>query len=139
MEIRWPKKEEVPKDDTTLRHVQLEVRLAEFEACLETLRKINNGGTSTAITEACHSVIPTPANASLETLSILSPGWNWKDWKDFLDVDGCVIMGHSFGGSAAVCLDHFSEIAKKLTVNALLIFCLRRLWLARMIVSGSVK
>lgn len=40
----------------------------------------------------------------LEMSSILSPGWDWNDWVDKLQSNDneVVIMGHSFGGSAAV-------------------------------------
>lgn len=75
----------LPKDDTTLRHVQLDLRLAEFSAALEIFKKINKG-----------------EGGNLEASSILSPNWDWKVWKDAIDIENIVIMGHSFGGSAAV-------------------------------------
>lgn len=61
------------------------MRLAEFSSALQILDKISKGEGET-----------------LEASSILSPSWDWRVWKDSIDIDNVVIMGHSFGGSAAV-------------------------------------
>lgn len=51
--ISWPG-EVQPKDDTTLRHVQLDLRLAEVEAVLNALKGITSGHpvSQTQLTEA---------------------------------------------------------------------------------------
>ncbi|KAH8919333.1 hypothetical protein BT69DRAFT_1224294 [Atractiella rhizophila] len=84
-DLEWPDLKEQPKDDTTLRHEQLRVRLAEFEQVLRVFESINRG-------------------ELIESLLTLGPDWSWKEWEGRLDVEkGRVhVSGHSFGGAAAL-------------------------------------
>ncbi|KIJ63183.1 hypothetical protein HYDPIDRAFT_168739 [Hydnomerulius pinastri MD-312] len=74
--------EEQPKDDATLRHVQLEVRLAELEGIIEALRRLARG----------------------EPLVLTGQTGLSRDWSgwDRMDVTNPIIGGHSFGGSLAM-------------------------------------
>ncbi|KAM0751081.1 alpha/beta-hydrolase [Meredithblackwellia eburnea MCA 4105] len=94
-DLYWPDLAQQPTSDTHLRHVQLDLRVAEMRACLDVVRSINDGEFGPA--DAC-----------------LSPPWDWERWRGVLGVregqgpgegEGEVIaMGHSLGGSTAVTL-----------------------------------
>ncbi|KAJ3492207.1 hypothetical protein NLI96_g149 [Meripilus lineatus] len=80
-DLHWPGCEQ-PQNDTTLRHVQLQVRLAEVERVLQTLQKIASGEkiTQTKTTEA-------------------QTQFDWVRWARSVDVEKPIMAGHSFGGS----------------------------------------
>nr|XP_031858975.1 uncharacterized protein CI109_005643 [Kwoniella shandongensis]KAA5526047.1 hypothetical protein CI109_005643 [Kwoniella shandongensis] len=84
-DLNWPELEEQPKDDTTLRHDQLKIRLAELDSTLQVIRKIVQGR---------HVQ---PALMASRTL-------DWEPWKNVVEVgDGRVCFaGHSFGGTAVI-------------------------------------
>ena len=85
--ISWPGCEQ-QQNDTTLRHVQLQVRLAEVERVLQTLQKIASGEkiTQTKTTEA-------------------QTQFDWMRWARSVDVEKPIMAGHSFGGSLGVRID----------------------------------
>jgi platelet-activating factor acetylhydrolase len=76
----WPELAEQPRDDTTLRHVQIQVRLAEFEGVLDVMNRIARGATPHRIVDL----------------------GDWSRWARYVDVQQPVMAGHSFGGTAAV-------------------------------------
>lgn len=80
----WPSLGEngQPEDDTHLRHVQLQMRIAELKAARELIRSITSTG-------------------ALDSEDDQS---NWSSWKDAVDArDGQIIAaGHSLGGTAVV-------------------------------------
>lgn len=78
----WPELEEQPTDDTKLRHEQIKLRIAEIEAVVDIMNKLNNGET----------VIRSSMNA---------PDFDWERWK-LVDTTHPIMAGHSLGGSAAV-------------------------------------
>ncbi|KAL8276711.1 hypothetical protein RQP46_010890 [Phenoliferia psychrophenolica] len=82
-DLHWPNLHPQPADDTILRHAQLELRIAEFGLTLSVLELITTG-------------------QNIENLSILAPQWDWSRWKDAIDVENPIVMGHSLGGSAAI-------------------------------------
>ncbi|CAL1710013.1 unnamed protein product [Somion occarium] len=82
-DLHWPGQEQ-PQDDTTLRHVQLQVRLAEVEAVLNALKGITSGQpvSQTQLTEA-------------------QTTFDWARWTD-VNVRYPIMTGHSFGGSLGI-------------------------------------
>ncbi|KAK4705490.1 platelet-activating factor acetylhydrolase, partial [Phenoliferia sp. Uapishka_3] len=82
-DIHWPDLQEQPKDDTILRHSQLDLRLAEMEITLKVMEMINSG-------------------QDIENMSILSPHWDWISWVGSTDANKAKVMGHSLGGTAAI-------------------------------------
>ena len=82
--------EEQPKDDNTLRHDQLQIRLVEMEATLAVIRKLTHGDLcATQIAKGCLQASRT---------------YDWKPWVNAVDVtEGNVCyVGHSFGGTAVL-------------------------------------
>lgn len=76
-------------DDTTLRHVQLDVRLAEVDGVLRVLQRLTRR----------QGLVSTKLTPSL---------CEWGDWH-LIEVTKPIIAGHSFGGSLAVrCLIDFA-------------------------------
>ena len=75
--------DEQPTDDTTLRHVQLNVRLAEVEGVLQALQRLTQG----------QGLVSTGRTPSL---------CEWEESWHVIEVTKPVIAGHSFGGSLAV-------------------------------------
>ncbi|KAI0075517.1 hypothetical protein K474DRAFT_1708946 [Panus rudis PR-1116 ss-1] len=95
-DLSWPE-QDPPKDDTTLRHVQLDVRLAEADEVLTALEKITSGQPieQTQLTEA-------------------QSAFDWSRWT-CVESRHPIMAGHSFGGSlgiAAACDKrfHFSRV-----------------------------
>ncbi|WVW81392.1 hypothetical protein I302_103384 [Kwoniella bestiolae CBS 10118] len=88
-DIDWPDRpaDQQPKDDNTLRHDQLKIRLVEMESTIEIIRKITEG---------------TLENGSGRLLA--SRTLDWSKWKGLVEVgEGKVCLaGHSFGGTAAI-------------------------------------
>lgn len=89
---RWPllPEGEQPTDDTTLRHDQLRIRLAEIEATLAVVRAITDGRMAAETENACRL----KASRTLD----------WAKWQGMAECrDGTpILMGHSFGGTAVV-------------------------------------
>ncbi|THH19534.1 hypothetical protein EUX98_g8754 [Antrodiella citrinella] len=79
-DLAWPQPEQ-PKNDTTLRHVQLDVRLAEVQGVLDVMKKITNG-------DVVAQTRLTQAQTSFE----------WARWK-CVNTHRPVMAGHSFGGT----------------------------------------
>ncbi|KAK6904816.1 hypothetical protein I203_105634 [Kwoniella mangroviensis CBS 8507] len=88
-DIDWPDRPEdqQPKDDNTLRHDQLKIRMVEMESAIEIIRKITEGSLGDS---KCHL--------------LASRTVDWNKWKGQVEVgDGKVCLaGHSFGGSAVI-------------------------------------
>ncbi|KAG6331534.1 hypothetical protein ID866_7554, partial [Astraeus odoratus] len=82
-DLDWTGLPEQPQDDNMLRHVQLEVRLAEVQGVLAGLRRA-------ALQEP---LIVTGLGSSLPC--------NWDGWH-CVKVEEPIIAGHSFGGSLAM-------------------------------------
>ncbi|KAK7683715.1 hypothetical protein QCA50_013091 [Cerrena zonata] len=79
-DLHWPG-EVQPKDDTTLRHVQLDLRLAEVEAVLNALKGITSG----------HPVSQTQLTEAQTT-------FDWARWTG-VNIKYPIMAGHSFGGT----------------------------------------
>lgn len=87
-DIEWPNlpHDDQPRDDTTLRHDQLDMRVAEVEEVVRTMTKISKG----------EEIVET---------SLRSPQFDWKRWGpdwNALNVKRPIMTGHSLGGSAAL-------------------------------------
>lgn len=86
---RWPDlpDDDQPRDDTTLRHEQLKVRLAEMEQTVSILRRMSAGARHT-------DLCPTSEH---------NEAWCWDSW-GCIDTDpgNVAVVGHSLGGSAAI-------------------------------------
>lgn len=80
--FRWIDVDEQPVDDTTLRRVQLGVRLAEVEGVLQALQRLTEG-------------------RGLILTGQTPPLCEWEGWHA-IDLTKPTIAGHSFGGSLAV-------------------------------------
>ncbi|KAH0834815.1 platelet-activating factor acetylhydrolase [Lanmaoa asiatica] len=81
-DLKWIGLDEQPMDDTTLRHVQLRVRLAEVEGVLQALQRLTQG----------QGLISTGLTSSL---------CEWEGWHA-IEITKPIIAGHSFGGSLAI-------------------------------------
>jgi len=79
-DLQWPEHDEQPSDDTRLRHVQLEVRLAETQGVLDALTKISHG-----------EPVPQTQLTSANEL-------DWSQWTNITTVRP-IMAGHSFGGT----------------------------------------
>ncbi|KAH8102144.1 platelet-activating factor acetylhydrolase, isoform II-domain-containing protein [Cristinia sonorae] len=79
-DLVWPIPEQ-PKNDTTLRHVQLEVRLAEVEGVMSVMKQIANG-----------------QPVAQTTLTQAQTTFDWARWK-CVNPHKPVMTGHSFGGT----------------------------------------
>lgn len=79
-DLQWPEHGEQPCNDTTLRHVQLQVRLAETEGVLDALTKISQGQ-------------PVP-----QTQLTGANELDWSLWQNITTVRP-IMAGHSFGGT----------------------------------------
>ncbi|KAF8146077.1 platelet-activating factor acetylhydrolase [Mycena galopus ATCC 62051] len=90
-DIHWPDHEVQPQDDTTLRHDQLKVRLAELRAVHTALVSLSTGAADFAPIAAARPALKAPA-----------PSFNWTRWAHCLDAARPIMCGHSFGGSAAL-------------------------------------
>ncbi|KAI6045280.1 platelet-activating factor acetylhydrolase [Pisolithus marmoratus] len=82
-DLDWVDLPEQPSDDTMLRKVQLEVRLAELQGVLSGLQKAARG----------EPYVSTGPHHFLSS--------NLDEW-DCVNVDAPVMVGHSFGGSLAM-------------------------------------
>ncbi|KAG1729727.1 platelet-activating factor acetylhydrolase [Suillus lakei] len=78
----WVDLDEQPKNDTTLRHVQLEVRKAELEQVIKAVHRISQG-------------------EQVQQTRLSREGWDWTPWTS-IDPASPIIAGHSFGGSLAL-------------------------------------
>ncbi|WVF66669.1 hypothetical protein IAT40_001410 [Kwoniella sp. CBS 6097] len=87
-DLDWPDRSEdqQPKDDNTLRHDQLKIRLVEMKSTLDVITKLTTG-----------------AECSQSRL-MASRTIDWSLWKGLVEVEeGSVCLaGHSFGGTAAI-------------------------------------
>ncbi|KAJ7660512.1 platelet-activating factor acetylhydrolase [Mycena rosella] len=90
-DIYWPDHEVQPPDDTTLRHIQLQVRLAELRAVHSGLVSLSTGAADFAPIAAARPALKAPA-----------PSFDWTRWAHCLDAVRPVMCGHSLGGSAAL-------------------------------------
>lgn len=80
-DLHWPDLDTQPKDDTTLRKVQLQLRLAELEQVYVQLQMISQGnGVARKSTD----------------------DFDWQRWKGAIDTSRPIMSGHSFGGTLAV-------------------------------------
>ncbi|KAI5478521.1 hypothetical protein MNV49_005050 [Pseudohyphozyma bogoriensis] len=84
-DLYWPDLKKQPKNDTTIRHSQLDLRLAEFLGVLSTLSKLNKG-----------------KGESVEEDAIFGPDLEWARWKGAFNTEKVIAMGHSLGGSAVI-------------------------------------
>lgn len=82
-DVVWPDLAQQPKDDTTLRHAQLEMRLAELNQTVTALRTMASG---TTLGKVAHG-----RSRKLEL----------QEWAA-MDLDRLIVAGHSFGGTMAV-------------------------------------
>lgn len=80
-DLHWPDLETQPEDDTALRKVQLQLRLAELEQVNVQVQSIAQGGGV-----ARHT----------------TDGFDWSRWKHAIDTFRPIMSGHSFGGTLAV-------------------------------------
>ena len=78
----WPDLKEQPRDDTILRHAQIELRKAEIEAVVDAIQKLSSG-------------------EELTRYSMCSSAFDWSRFQK-VDASKPIIVGHSLGGSAAV-------------------------------------
>lgn len=78
----WPDLEQQPKDDTILRHAQIELRKAELEAVVQAIQRLASGET-------------------VPRYSMCSQAFDWTRFQK-VDATRPIIIGHSLGGSAAV-------------------------------------
>ncbi|KAJ7731777.1 platelet-activating factor acetylhydrolase [Mycena metata] len=90
-DIYWPDHEVQPADDTTLRHDQLKVRLAELRAVQTALVSLSTGAADFAPIVAADPDLKAPA-----------PSFDWTRWAHCLDAVRPIMCGHSFGGTAAL-------------------------------------
>lgn len=81
-DLHWVDLDEQPKNDTTLRHVQLEVRKAELEQVIKAVHRISQG-------------------EQVQQTRLSRGGWDWTPWTS-IDPASPIIAGHSFGGSLAL-------------------------------------
>ena len=81
----WPDAEQQPTDDNVLRHEQLKVRLFEMYHVVEVLKTIAVNGS----TDRCRLIRGPDAK------------FDWPKWQ-CLSLEKPVVIGHSFGGSAAL-------------------------------------
>ncbi|KAG8857646.1 hypothetical protein FRB96_005664 [Tulasnella sp. 330] len=79
-DLIWPDLPEQPKDDTTLRHEQIALRLAECEEVITALRQVSRG-------EHIVQTALTPVNT---------------DFGKWIDASRPIMAGHSLGGSLAL-------------------------------------
>ncbi|TCD63663.1 hypothetical protein EIP91_005143 [Steccherinum ochraceum] len=79
-DLVWPTPEQ-PRNDTTLRHVQLDVRLAEVAAVLDVMKQITRG----------EPIVQT-------TLTQAQTTFDWARWQ-CVNTYRPVMAGHSFGGT----------------------------------------
>lgn len=85
----WPDvpPDQQPKDDTTLRHAQLQVRLLELQTAISVLGKITSG----------------ELGRGKERVRLqASRTYEWEWWNGMMDLEQIGLAGHSFGGTAAV-------------------------------------
>ena len=85
----WPELEQQPTDDTTLRHEQIKLRVAEIETVVEMMRKLSQG-------------------EPLADCTLDAPSFDWERWK-YVDATQPVMAGHSLGGSAAVSITSITQ------------------------------
>ncbi|OCF34757.1 hypothetical protein I316_03299 [Kwoniella heveanensis BCC8398] len=87
-DLDWPDRPEdqQPKDDNTLRHDQLKIRLVEMQSTLDVIAKLTTGA------ECAKSRL------------MASRTVDWSAWKGLVEVEeGSVCLaGHSFGGTAVI-------------------------------------
>ncbi|KAG1741441.1 platelet-activating factor acetylhydrolase [Suillus paluster] len=91
----WVDLEEQPKNDTTLRHVQLEVRKAELEHVIRAVYRISQ-------------------SEQVPQTRFSRGAWDWTPWT-CIDPSNPIMTGHSFGGSLALAAAasgsfHFSHV-----------------------------
>ena len=82
----WPDLEQQPKDDTILRHAQIELRKAELEAVVQAIQRLASG-------------------EKVPRYSMCSQAFDWTRFQK-VDATKPIIIGHSLGGSAAVSRSH---------------------------------
>lgn len=82
-DLEWPDLEEPPKDDTHLRHVQLDYRQAEVEAVWQIISSLSQG-------------------ESFERHSIHAAEFDWNRWKHRVAFEKPIMAGHSLGGAVAL-------------------------------------
>lgn len=84
-DIHWPDLAEQPKDDTTLRKVQLQLRQAELQHATVQMQMISQGN----------------------GVARKSPDdFDWTRWRHAIDTAKPIMSGHSFGGTLAVSCFH---------------------------------
>jgi hypothetical protein len=97
----WPDLETQPTDDTTLRHEQIKLRLAEIEEVIGAMTRLSQGD-------------------DVRRTSIDSPDFDWNRWADCIDTAKPVMAGHSLGGSAAVCICYQASLSLSFSLSLFL-------------------
>ncbi|EIW74323.1 hypothetical protein CONPUDRAFT_140472 [Coniophora puteana RWD-64-598 SS2] len=96
-DLEWSETAQQPMNDTTLRHVQLEVRKAEVHHVLEAFRKISRGVRVRENTAGARQEGKRRAGAGAGT----GADYDWSRWTA-IDVEKPIVAGHSFGGTLAI-------------------------------------
>jgi len=81
-DLDWPELETQPADDTTLRHEQIKMRVAEIDEVIKAMKRLSNG-------------------ENITRTSINLPDFDWSRWQA-VDVHKPIMAGHSLGGSAGL-------------------------------------
>jgi hypothetical protein len=82
----WPDlpKDKQPEDDTILRHSQLQFRVKEIYHVINSMVRLSQG-------------------KDITRTSSKVPDFDWALWRGAVDANKPIVIGHSLGGSAAVC------------------------------------
>lgn len=105
MEHSWPHLDTQPTDDTTLRHEQLRMRVAETHVVLRAMRgeDVINECDSNKCVEGKNRVRAQEGRGCGDALGTVE---DWAELQGHVDASRPVIVGHSLGGSAAVSILH---------------------------------
>jgi len=82
----WPDlpEDKQPEDDTILRHSQLRFRVKEIYHVINSMVRLSQG-------------------EDIPRTSLKVPNFDWALWHGAVDANKPIMIGHSLGGSAAVC------------------------------------
>jgi platelet-activating factor acetylhydrolase len=93
-DLYWPNLDPQPENDTTLRHEQIKMRLAEIKEVVLAVERITSG----------EKIVRTRVQATDKVKLPDEDSFDWDRWKGSIDSKRVVMSGHSLGGSAAVSL-----------------------------------
>jgi platelet-activating factor acetylhydrolase len=81
----WPDlpEDKQPEDDTTLRRLQLHMRVTEIYHVIQSMTRLSEG-------------------KDIARTSLKTPDFDWALWRNTIAADNPIMTGHSLGGSAAV-------------------------------------